>query len=49
MPVLCGVTQKNAPSQNYNVLKTTPLEFLMAILNILISEVLIYYMNSIGH
>ena len=49
MPVLCGVTQSKVTSQSYNVLKTTLLELLLATLITLISEVLSYYMNSIGH
>ena len=49
MPVLCGVTQSKATSQSYNVLKTTLPELLLATSITLISEVLSYYMNSIGH
>ena len=48
MPVLYGVTQSKVTSQNYNVPKTTLLELLLATLITLISEVLSYYMNSIG-
>ena len=49
MPVLCGVTQSKVTSQSYNALKSTLIELLLAILITLISEVLSYYMNSIGH
>ena len=49
MPVLCGVTQSKVTSQSYNVLKTTLIELLLATLITLISEVLSYYVNSIGH
>ena len=49
MPVLCGVTQSKVASQSYNVLKTTPRELLLATSITLISEVLSYYMNTIGH
>ena len=49
MPVLCGVTQSKVTSQSYNVLKATLLESLLATSITLISEVLSYNMNSIGH
>ena len=49
MPALCGFTQSKVTSQRYNVLKTTLLELLLATSITLISEVLSYYTNSIGH
>ena len=49
IPVLCGVTQSKVTSRSYNVLKTTQLELALAILITSISEVLSYYVNSIGH
>ena len=48
MPVLCGVIQNKATSQNYNGLITTRLELLRETLIMSSSEVLIYYMNSTG-
>ena len=49
IPVLCGAIQNKAIYQNHNGLKITWLKLLQETLIIFMSEVLIYYIDSIVH